>query len=144
MNTMRNRPWVMLNDFNRELDRLMRTRQPEQANPLNSWTPAVDIRELKDRFLLSMDLPGVDPKAIEVSMEKGVLAVSGERKALEVIDDDKGFHRQERVQGAFKRLFKLPETADAGEITAKSEHGVLQVVIMKQAAQQPRRISITH
>ena len=61
MNTMRNRPWVMLNDFNRELDRLMRTRQPEQANPLNSWTPAVDIRELKDRFLLSMDLPGVDP-----------------------------------------------------------------------------------
>ncbi len=141
MNTMRNRPWLMLHDFNRELDRLMRTRQREQANPANNWTPAVDIREAKDHFCLSMDLPGVDPKTIEVAMEKEMLVVSGERKAKV---DGEGYHRQERVQGAFMRRFKLPETADTTEITAKSEHGVLEIVIKKRSEQTPRRITITH
>ncbi|MEN8177860.1 MAG: Hsp20/alpha crystallin family protein [Pseudomonadota bacterium] len=144
MNTMRYEPWLMVNDFNRELDRLTRARQQEPANPANNWTPTVDIREEKDRFCLSMDLPGVDPKAIEVSMEKGVLVVSGERKALEVKVDEQSYHRQERAQGAFNRRFKLPESADAAEITAKSEHGVLEVVIKKRAEQLPRRITITH
>jgi len=144
MNTMRNTPWLMLHDFNRELDRLMRTGQQEQANPVNTWTPAVDIREAKDHFCLTMDLPGVDPKAIEVAMEKEWLVVSGERKALDAKEDGEGYHRQERVQGAFMRRFKLPETADASEISAKSENGVLEIVIKKRAEQLPRRITITH
>lgn len=144
MSTMRYQPWVMLNDFNRELDRVLRARQQEQANPVNNWTPPVDIHEEKDRFCLNMDLPGVDPKAIEVSMEKGVLVISGERKAKQAKGDEKGYHRQERVQGTFNRRFKLPDSADASEITAKSEHGVLQVVIKKRTEQLPRRITITH
>ena len=144
MNAMRYEPWAMLHEFNRELDRLTRVRQQEPKISVDSWAPAVDIREEKDQFCLSMDLPGVDPKAIEVSMEKGVLEVSGQRKSLEASDEEQGYHRQERVQGSFKRRFKLPESADASEISAKSEHGVLEVVIKKRAEQLPRRITITH
>ncbi|MEN8167876.1 MAG: Hsp20/alpha crystallin family protein [Pseudomonadota bacterium] len=144
MSTMRYEPWLMLHDFNREMDRLMRTQQQEQANPVNSWIPAVDIREEKDQFSLSVDLPGVDPKTIEVSMEKGVLEISGERKVLAAKDEERHYHQQERVEGSFKRRFKLPESADETEITAKSEHGVLEVVIKKRLEQLPRRITITH
>lgn len=143
MNMMHYEPWLMMNGLNRELARLRRERTPAaHAQPV--WTPPVDIREEQDRFCLSMDLPGVDPKSIQVSMEKDVLEISGERKVAEVEQDQPGYHRRERVQGAFKRSFKLPESADASEITAKSEHGVLSVEIKKRAEQQPRRITITH
>ena len=143
MNTMHYEPWQMLNDFNRELNRLRRRQRHEQANPEQSaWTPSVDIREEKEQFCLSMDLPGVDPKTIEVSAEKEMLVISGERKVKEIKDEQPAYHRRERVQGAFKRSFKLPENADVSEITARSEHGVLEVVIKKRAEQQPRRITI--
>jgi HSP20 family protein len=140
---MRYEPLMMLRDINREMNRLMRVRQQEQANPLNNWVPSVDIREEKDRFCLSLDLPGVEPKTIQVSMEKGVLQISGERKVAET-DEATRYHTQERVQGAFKRRFKLPESADETEISAKSEHGVLQIIIKKRTEQLPRRITITH
>ena len=143
MNRMHYEPFVMLRDINREMNRLMRARQQEQANPVSNWVPPVDVREEKDRFYLSLDLPGVDPKAIQVSMEKGVLEISGERKASEVGEETR-YHSQERVQGAFKRRFKLPDSADDSEISAKSEHGVLEIVIKKREEQVPRRITITH
>lgn len=144
MSTMRYEPWLMLHDFNREMDRLMRGRQQEQANPVSNWVPAVDIREEQGCFCLSLDVPGVDPKAIQVSMEKGVLEISGERKTLEAKNEESGYHRQERVEGSFKRRFKLPESADASEITAKSENGVLEILIKKKFEEQPRRIEVTH
>jgi HSP20 family protein len=140
---MRYEPFMMLRDINREMNRLMQVRQQEQANPVNNWLPAVDIREEKDRFCLSLDLPGVEPKAIQVSMENGVLEISGERKLAQT-DEASRYHTQERVQGAFKRRFKLPESADEAEISAKSENGVLEIVIKKRSEQVPRRITITH
>ncbi|MGD8588780.1 MAG: Hsp20/alpha crystallin family protein [Chromatiales bacterium] len=143
MNRMRYEPFMMLRDINREMNRLMQVRQQEQANPVNNWLPAVDIREEKDRFCLSLDLPGVEPKAIQVSMENGVLEISGERKLAQT-DEASRYHTQERVQGAFKRRFKLPESADEAEISAKSENGVLEIVIKKRSEQVPRRITITH
>jgi HSP20 family protein len=140
---MRYEPFVMLRDINREMNRLMQARQREQANPVNNWVPPVDVREEKDLFCLSLDLPGVEPKSIQVSMEKGVLEISGERKAPEAAEATR-YHTQERVQGGFKRRFKLPESADESEISAKSENGVLEIVIKKRAEQVPRRITITH
>jgi len=144
MNMMRYEPWAMLNDISRELDRVFQTRQREQANPLNSWIPPVDIRETEESYLLSMDIPGVDPQAVEVSVEQGVLEVSGERKTGSAETDQPGYQRQERLQGGFKRRFKLPESADGSEITARSEHGVLEILIKKRAEQRPRRITIAH
>lgn len=106
-----------------------------------SWIPAVDIREDQDHFLIRADLPGVDPKDIEVSMENGMLTIRGERN--ESKEENKGeWHRVERVSGQFYRRFSLPDTADADSIKAKSNHGVLEIEIPKQARAKPRKISV--
>lgn len=107
----------------------------------SQWAPRVDIREEDKRFLIFADIPGVDPAGIEVSMDKSILTIKGERKAGS--DEDNGkLTRQERVSGVFHRRFSLPESADADGISAQGRHGVLEIVIPKKAATTPRRITI--
>lgn len=142
MTTRSNEPWVMLNDLGRELNRALISRQVEQANPTKSWIPSVDIRETEESYQLSMDLPGVDPKNIEVSMDNDVLEISGERKSEHDGAMTNGYQRRERQQGSFKRRFKLPQEADTTEISASSEHGVLQVLIKKRSDLLPRKITV--
>lgn len=112
-----------------------------EPDSVSDWLPAVDIREEEDRFLLQADLPGVDPDAIEVTMEDGVLTIQGSRDT-ESTDEKEGYKRYERVRGSFLRRFTLPDTANGDEIAAATRHGVLEVSIPKQAKPQPRKISV--
>jgi HSP20 family protein len=105
------------------------------------WSPAVDIIEEKDRFLLHADVPGVNPADVDVSMDAGVLTVSGIRNA-EPRREDSGARRTERVTGRFSRRFTLPETTDTDGVTAKINNGILEVVIPKLPVVQPRRITV--
>ncbi len=106
-----------------------------------NWKPAVDVVEETDRFVIHADLPGVDPKDIEINMEKGVLSLSGERHKTEPVENA-GVARIERASGRFDRKFNLPETADADAITARSGNGILEIGIPKLAEVQPRRITV--
>jgi HSP20 family protein len=106
-----------------------------------TWVPAVDIIEEKGRFLLRADVPGVNAADIDVSMDAGVLTVSGVRPA-EKRGEDSGVQRAERSTGRFLRRFTLPETADGENITAKSSNGILEVVIPKLPEVQVRRITV--
>ncbi|MFP4244636.1 MAG: Hsp20/alpha crystallin family protein, partial [Ectothiorhodospira sp.] len=108
---------------------------------VSDWVPAVDIREEKDAYVLHADVPGVDPKAIEVHMENGVLTIRGDRKE-ESTEERENYKRVERVRGSFYRRFSLPDTADAERISARSVNGVLEVRIPKQEKVQPRRITV--
>ncbi len=144
MSIFHNEPWIQLHDFGREMDRLMQARKQQQVAAASVWTPAVDIHEAEDHYRLTMDIPGVVPEEIEVSMEDGVLEISGERKVVDAENEKRDYSRRERFQGAFRRSFKLPEMADDTEISAATNHGVLEVVIRKRAALQPRRIPVTH
>jgi HSP20 family protein len=101
----------------------------------------MDIIEEKDRFLLRADVPGVNAADIDVSMDAGVLTISGERLAEER-GEDLGVQRTERSTGRFSRRFTMPETADAESITAKSSNGILEVVIPKLPEVQARRITV--
>jgi HSP20 family protein len=105
------------------------------------WAPAVDVREEERRFVILADVPGVDPAAIEVSMDKGVLTIQGERVAAEGAAVAR-FSRRERVHGAFLRRFSLPDSADAEGIVANGRNGVLEISIPKKAESAPRRIVI--
>lgn len=105
------------------------------------WAPRVDIREEDGRFLILADVPGVDLAGIEIQMEKNVLSIKGERKGFASEAEGK-FSRVERVAGAFKRSFTLPESADADGITASGANGVLEIAIPKKAQSAPRRIAI--
>lgn len=114
----------------------------DQSNVVTSqWQPRVDIKEEAKRFVIAADIPGVDPKDIEIHMEKGVLSIRGERSAESKTEDGK-FTRVERTHGSFYRRFALPDTADADQISASGKHGVLEIVIPKKPESTPRRITI--
>jgi HSP20 family protein len=135
-------PWNLLGQMRREMDRAMDARTSEGSSMATSdWVPAVDIKEEEDSFVIIADIPGVDPKDIEVHMENGMLTIKGEKES-EKKEEREGYKRVERSYGSFYRRFGLPDTADAGKITAKSNHGVLEVRIGKQEQVKPRKISV--
>jgi HSP20 family protein len=140
-------PWNLLNEFQREINsafgrRYGLTRGERDTEVVTSdWVPAVDVKEEENRFVIYVDVPGVEAGDIEVTMEKGVLSIRGERKS-ENIDEQEGYKRIERSRGSFYRSFALPDTADAEGITARGQNGVLEVVIPKKAQVQARRISV--
>ena len=142
MNIHRYEPWAIMNRLHRDLDRLLVPATGEDS-PQNviEWAPHVDIREEKDRFVLHADLPGVEAKNIEISLDKGILTLRGHRE-LETRDEKAGFRRIERGSGDFFRRFTLPETADSQSVRAKHANGVLEVIIPKQAQVMPRRIEV--
>jgi len=107
----------------------------------SQWVPRVDVKEEKDRFVLYADLPGIDPDDIDVSMDKGILTIKGERRS-ETSDQTDRFSRVERRYGSFYRRFSLPDSADAEGIQAHGRNGVLEITIPKRAEASPRRIQV--
>jgi len=131
-----------LNDARHAFDRFLSTDEADVASPsAGQWAPRVDIKEEDARFVILADIPGIDPATIEVSMDKNVLSIKGERIA-EKTEQSAKFTRIERAYGSFNRRFSLPESADAEGITASGKHGVLEIVIPKRAQTAPRRIAI--
>ncbi len=127
----------------RDLSRLFNLEFEDHDNTLSpaNWTPAVDIAEKEDYFLIKADLPGVDPKDIEVSMENGFLTVKGEREN-ETKDEKDGYSRVERSYGSFYRRFSLPDTADSENVSASSNKGVLQIKVAKVEVAKPKKITV--
>ena len=107
------------------------------------WVPSVDINEFDDKFQLFVDVPGVDPKDVDITLESDVLTITGERFAqAEQADESVVRRRAERGTGRFYRRFILPETVDADKVKAVDRHGVLEIQIPKQAKAMPRRIEV--
>jgi HSP20 family protein len=102
----------------------------------------VDVEESDREILVKADLPGVDPKHVEISVENGVLTVRGERKE-EKEERKKNYHRIERFAGSFYRAVPLPPGADAEKVSATSTNGVVTVTIPKKPEAQPRKITVT-
>lgn len=130
-------PWGLLNRLNRDLDGIWGGTPSTEV----AFIPPVDVHEEKDRFVVRADLPGVKPEEIEVTAEKGVLTLRGERKA-EKRENTEGYERIERVSGSFTRRFALPENVQADNITAKFAHGVLEVGIPKQPVVAAKRVTV--
>ena len=146
MSTHQQQPWGLLNQFSSELNNLFephfaRNLRRDEETTASDWTPAVDIKEEQERFLIHADIPGVEPEDIDVHMENGVLTISGERVS-ENHEETEGYRRTERVRGTFLRRFTLPDTANAENISAKCTHGVLEVSIPKQEKVKPQKIQV--
>ena len=145
MNLIRYEPWGFVNPLHGEINRLFDhgyfNRDRDSSETASDWVPAVDIKEEDNRFLIHADVPGVDPKDIEITMEDGILTLKGERKS-ETREERDGYRRVERVSGQFFRRFTLPDTADAEGVSAKGVNGVLEISIPKQPKAQPRRITV--
>jgi HSP20 family protein len=116
----------------------------DSSSATATWVPPVDIHEYADRFEFYVDIPGVDPNKIDLTLQDGVLTLSGQR---DEISSDKQRHeaqawRTERAVGQFYRRFVLPDTVDSDKVNATGKEGVLTVTIPKQSKAQPRRIQI--
>ena len=136
MTVVRYEPWALLNRLHREFDQNF-----EVAARDASWAPTVDIHEEDQRFLVLADLPGVKPADIEVTADKGVLTLRGERN-FEPRDVAGHYSRVERVSGKFVRTFTLPENVQTDAIKAQFKDGVLELTIPKVAKAEPRRIEV--
>jgi len=145
MTLVRYQPWNMFDQLRKEMEGAFRHQDDESGSSVvtSDWTPAVDIKEDEKGFTLIADIPGVDPKDIEVHMENGILTIKGERESSKQ-EEKEGYKRVERSYGSFYRRFSMPDTADADKIEAHSKHGVLEVTIPKHDKVLARKISVKH
>lgn len=107
----------------------------------DSFVPGIDIAETDGQFLVSVELPGMEKKDIDVSLDNGRLTVSGERKFEE---EEKGrtYHRVETKYGSFSRSFQLPDNIDENSINARYENGILNISIDKSEDKVKKQIKI--
>jgi len=139
MTVVRYEPWALASRLQKDIDRLFGAPLTTAADS-GAWLPPVDIHEEANQFALHVDLPGVDPKAVEVTAEQGVLTIRGKRE--DARSESREARRVERITGEFQRRFSLPDSADAQNIKAKFVNGVLEVAIPKVAQVQPHRITV--
>jgi HSP20 family protein len=114
---------------------------PGDSNGTLAWVPAADIYESDHELIVNLDLPGVDPKAVDVRIENNLLTIRGERQVEQKQNRD-NFHRVERSYGTFTRSFTLSTSVDSDKIRADYKAGVLNITLPKAEAAKPRRIQI--
>lgn len=105
------------------------------------WAPSVDIAETPEEFVVKAELPEIKKEDIKVTLEGGVLRLSGERKS-EKEEKDKRYHRVERFRGTFMRAFSLPDTVDQAKLAADYKDGVLTIRLPKMAPAKPATVDI--
>src|SRR5580704_11650315 len=142
---MRQDSWGVMPRLQEEINRLFdNTRETESSSATANWVPSVDIHEYTNRFELYVDLPGIEPADVELTLDGGVLTLSGVRHEQSITKsaEDLQVRRTERGYGHFHRRFVLPDTVDAEKVNATGKNGVLTVTIPKQPKEMPRRIQI--
>lgn len=129
--------------FSQEVNRLFNTLfgEVESQQAARRWTPAMDLVEADDHFVLKADLPGLAEDDVAVEVQDGALTISGERK-VEHSERNRGWYRVERSFGRFSRSLTLPDGVDPDSIEATFDKGVLSVRIPRPEERKPRRIEI--
>jgi HSP20 family protein len=125
-----------------DVERLFRQLLGEPGvSPAGAFSPALDVEEDEDAFTLHVELPGVEPDEVEVSLEENVLTIAGERRFYADRSGD-GFRRVERQFGRFHRAVRLPDRVDGERVEATYRDGLLTIAVPKAEDAKPRRIHI--
>jgi HSP20 family protein len=149
MSLIRYEPYSLLDRLQKDFfgatpwDRYTRDGTDDTYSTISQWHPAVDIKEEQDKYLIHADLPGVEAKDIDITVENGVLTLKGNRSS-ESTEERNGYKRVERMQGTFYRRFTLPDSVDADKVEARSRNGVLEIIVPKHEKVQPRRITVNN
>ena len=142
MALVRYEPWSLMARLHDDINRTFNDWAGSDTSAATAdWVPPADVEEYDDRFELFVDLPGVPANEVEITLQSGVLTLSGERRVARSTETV-ARSRRERGVGRFHRRFILPESVDADGVNAKERDGVLEIVIPKRAAAQPRRIEV--
>ena len=125
-----------------EMDRLFDFAWPTRDSGLFSgWSPALDVHDEKDNFVVHVELPGMKKEEIDISLHDGVLTVSGERKHEREKKDGELF-RSERYFGKFQRSVTLPARVDGGKVKANYKDGILTINLPKAEEAKPKQIAV--
>lgn len=128
-------------ELNRLFGRTFGGIEPTRPSAAGTWMPAMDVYETDDKIVAKVELPGIEPGDVEVSVEDSTLTISGERElSSEVKEED--YHRVERRYGSFSRAITLPQTADTEKVQATFDKGVLTVEVGKTERAKPKRIQV--
>jgi HSP20 family protein len=128
--------------FNRLFnDTFSRAFEDEGTLSTRGWNPAVDIYETDHNVTLKAELPGIDPKDVDIRVEDGTLHLSGERKFEKEVKEE-NYHRVERTYGSFTRSFALPRSVDPDKVTAEYKDGVLTLTVPKKEEAKPKTIKV--
>jgi HSP20 family protein len=143
--------WESLRELSAMQDRMNRMNRvfrashspeaPEEALTTTTLAPPVDIYEDEHNIILKIEVPGIDEKDIDVSIQNNTLTVRGERK-IEKDEKEENFHRVERQYGSFTRSFTLPSSVDPGQVSARCDKGVLKISLAKKAEAKPTQIKV--
>ena len=127
--------------MNRILRESFSPESSDAALTTSNFAPPVDVYEDEHNITLNIEVPGIDEKDINVSIENNTLTVHGERR-FEKDEKEENFHRVERMYGSFTRSFTLPNTVDPEQVTAHYEKGVLKIRLAKKAEAKPKLIKV--
>ncbi len=139
-------PFRSLGHLRREMDRMWddvfegmpaRRRLTEEE----AWFPALDMSETKDSLIVKAELPGIDPKDVNLTLQDHILTIRGERKA-EKEEKNENFHLKERTYGSFFRSVELPYPVKDGEVKASFKNGVLTITMPKSEEAKEKKIEI--
>ena len=133
-----------LSSLRDELDRLFESPWTELARTsqlLSGWTPALDVHEDKDNFVVQAELPGIKREEIDVSLHDGALSISGERKTEKKFEEAE-VYRTERFFGKFQRTVALPAPVAADKVKAQYKDGVLTITLPKTEEAKPKQIDV--
>jgi HSP20 family protein len=127
--------------MNRMLDTFFRGGVADDGSFGNFWSPAVDIREREDAYLVEIELPGLTKDDVKITMENNILTIQGEKKHEK--EERRGdYHRSERVYGSFQRSFTLPSSVKNDKIEAQYKNGILTVSLPKVEEAKPKAIEV--
>ena len=137
--------WEPLRQIQREMDEVMQRMVGERlggdgSRRLTGWEPRIDIDEDEKEFTVKADLPGIDPKDVDISLTENTLTIRGHVESVR--EEQKEYHRIERFEGQFYREITLPQGIDPDAIEASAEHGVLTIRIPKKEESHPKKISV--
>ncbi|HEU4526727.1 MAG TPA: Hsp20/alpha crystallin family protein [Actinomycetota bacterium] len=128
-------------ELNRLFGRTFTGVEPTRPTAAGAWMPSMDVYETEDKIVAIIELPGIDPKDVEVAVEDSTLTVSGSREFSSEIQEE-NVHRIERRYGSFSRAITLPQTADTEKVEAAFDKGVLTVEVPKVEKAKPKKIQI--
>jgi len=140
----RTMPGATLDTLREQMNDLLNRFWSGAAEPfgLAEWAPALDVSETDDAILVDVEIPGIDPSTLDISVAGDILTLRGE-KPNEGGGHGRNYHRVERRYGSFTRSLTLPASVDADKVEAKARFGVLSIRLPKREASKARRVEIT-